>query len=143
MRENDRDVLRELDWSQVYASVPGAVDDGVRVAFMRIRQRRMRRRRMARWVACAACLALVAGAAAVFLSRGQSAPDRVVPLAPEMTELDGDSEVYASREDAHFHLRSDCGRIEGEVVALKLVTALEFEKELCPVCGANVLPEGY
>ena len=143
MRENDRDMLRELDWSKVYASVPGAVDDGVRVAFLRIRQRRARRQRMVRWAACAACLALAVGAAALFLNRQENAPDRVVPLAPEMTALDGDSEVYASREDAHFHLRPDCAKIEGEAVALKLVTALEFEKELCSDCGANVVIGGY
>ena len=143
MRENDRDMLRDLDWSKVYASVPGAVDDGVRVAFLRIRQRRMRRQKALRWVACAACLVLLVGAAALFLNREENAPDRVIPLAPEMTALDSDAEVYASREDAHFHTRMDCPRIEGEAVALKLVTAMEFEKTVCPDCGANVLLNGY
>ena len=143
MRQNDRDALRELDWSKVYASVPGAVNDGARVAFLRIRQREMQRRRIVRWSACAACLMLLVGAAALFLNQQRNAPDRVIPLAPEITALDGDSEVYASREDAHFHLRPDCGKIEGEAVALKLVTALEFEKELCPDCGANIALNGY
>ena len=143
MRENERDMLREMDWRQVYSSVPGAVNDGVQLAFMRIRQRRQRRRRTLRWIACAACLALVTGAAAFMLS-GARAPDRVVPLAPEKLRLDADSDVYASRADEFFHVCPDCSKIEGKAVALKLVTALEFEKALCPSCGADVsmeLPE--
>ena len=141
MRKNDRDELRALDWSKVYADVPGAVDDGVRVAFHRIRERRARRMRLVRVAASAACLVLIAGAAAFVLRGGESAPDYVVPLAPDVPVLTADSEVYASREDAHFHVRGDCPSLEGEAVVLKLVTALEFEKELCPDCGKNVLVE--
>ena len=142
MRGNDRDALRELDWSKVYAPVPGAVDDGVRVAFLRIRQRGLHRRRALKWAVCAACLVLCAGAALMFRSESR-APDRVVPLAPEAVRLDADSVVYASRADACFHVKPDCERIEGEIVALKLVTAREFEKALCPACGANVLMDGH
>ena len=142
MAKNERDVLRELDWSKLYGTVPGEVNDGVRIAFLRIRQRRLRRQRMARWVACAACLVLLVGAAALFLNRGENAPDRVIPLSPELTALDTDAEVYASREDARFHVRMDCPRLEGDAVALKFVTAKEFEKTLCPYCGASVQAEG-
>lgn len=142
MRKNDRDPLRELDWSKVYADVPGAVSDGVRIAQLRIRQHEQRRRRAARWIACAACLTLAVGAVAYVLQSGQRAPDRVVPLAPEVVHLDDTSEVYASREDAHYHIAPDCPKIEGEAVALKRVTAVEFEKTLCPSCGASVAADG-
>ena len=136
MRENDR--LHALDWSRVYADIPGAVEDGVGVAFLRIRGYRNRRRRILRWAACAA---LVIGAAAILLRGGAGAPDRVVPLAPEPVRLNDDSQVFASRADACFHVRADCVKIEGEAVVLKLVTAVEFEKALCPVCGANARVE--
>ena len=143
MRRDERDELKHLDWSKIYANVPGAVDDGVRVAFLRIRERRMKRMRTLRLAACAACLVIVAGAAGFMLRGGQSAPDRVVPLAPEAVTLTDDSEVYASREDACFHIHADCPRIEGEAVALKLITAREFEKTPCPECAGSVLMEGY
>ena len=80
-------------------------------------------------------------AAVILLRIGAGAPDRVVPLAPEPVLLDDDSEVFASRADECFHVRADCPRIEGEAVALKLVTAVEFEKTLCPACGANARVE--
>ena len=143
MRRDERDELFALDWSKVYANVPGAVDDGVRVAFLRIRERRRKRMRMLRLTACAACLLVMAGAAGLMLRGGQSAPDRVVPLAPEAIQLTGDSEVYASRGDDCFHVRPECPRAEGEPVALKLVTAKEFEKTLCPVCGSGVAIDGH
>lgn len=143
MRRDEQDDLRMLDWSKVYANVPGAVDDGVRVAFLRIRERRKKRLRMLRMTACAACALIAVGAAAFMLRGGERAPDRVVPLAPEMVVLNDDSEVYASREDAHFHMSAACEKIEGEAVALKFVTAREFEKTVCPACGGNVLLDGH
>lgn len=142
MRKNDRDPLRELDWSKVYADVPGAVSDAVRVAALRIRQREQRRKRAARWIACAACLALAIGAVAYVLQSGQRAPDRVIPLAPEAVQLNDDSEVYASRVDGCYHVVPDCPKIAGEAVALRRVTAVEFEKTLCPYCGAGVAVDG-
>ena len=141
MREN-RDVLRELDWSKVYADVPGTVRDAAYIARLRIRERERRRRRNLRAAACAACLTVVVGAAALLLRGGAATPDRVVPLAPDAIHMSADTEVYASREDAHYHLRPDCARIEGETVVLKLVTALEFEKIPCPACGSNAVVEG-
>ena len=140
MRRDERDELRMLDWSKVYGNVPGAVDDGVRVAFLRIRERRARRMRLIRIAASAACLVIIAGAAAFMLRGRESAPDYVAPLAPEVIRLTNDSEVYASREDAYFHLRPECPRAGEAAVALKLITAREFEKTLCPICrgGAEV-----
>ena len=143
MRRDERDELKHLDWSKIYADVPGAVDDGVRVAFLRIRERRMKRMRTLRLAACAACLVIVAGAAGFMLRGGQSAPDRVVPLAPETIRLTDDSEVYASREDECFHLRPECPQAGEDAVALKLVTAREFEKKLCPVCRGSAVVDGY
>ena len=143
MRRDERDELLTLDWSKVYANVPDAVDDGVRVAFLRIRERRRRRARTLRLTACAACLLVLVGAAAMALRGGESAPDRVVPLAPESIRLNDDSEVYASRDDARYHVRPECPQAGDEVVSLKLITAKEFEKTLCPVCGGNVLADGY
>ena len=143
MRRDERDELFALDWSKVYANVPGAVDDGVRIAFMRIRESRRRRLRTLRIAACAACAVIAVGAAALLLRGGGSAPDRVVPLAPEAVTLTDDSVVYASREDAHFHLKADCARAEGETVALKYVTAREFEKTACSACGASIVSNDY
>ncbi len=145
MPGNERDALRDLDWSKVYARVPEEVRDGVRVAHLRIRQRELRRqkqRRRLRWAACAAaCLALVVGASLLLLNGKGRAPDQVVPLAPEVLALRGGDVVYASRADEFYHVRRDCPRAGERCVALKLVTALEFEKELCPECGANYAVE--
>lgn len=142
MRE-ERDVLRELDWSKVYANVPGAVSDGVRVAQLRIRERGWRRKKMMQAVACAACLVVVAGGSALLLYNRARTPDCVLPLPPVSAALDANSDVYASRDDVYYHVRPDCNRIEGEMVELKLVTALEFEKKPCPVCAGNAASESY
>lgn len=141
MARDERDALRDLDWSKVCADVPDEVRDGARVAYLRIRQHELRWQKLRgrlRVAACAAaCLALIAGASALLLRGKGNAPDQVVPLAPEAVPLRAGDEVYASRNDGCFHVRRDCPSAESEPVALKLVTALEFGKELCPDCGAN------
>ena len=77
-----------------------------------------------------------------YLLRGrEAAPDSVTPLAPNVIVLHTSDEVYASRADACFHVRPDCPKAAAEGVVLKLVTALEFGKELCPDCGANYVVE--
>lgn len=146
MRENERDALRDLDWTRVYARAPGAVEEGARVAFARIRARERRRQRIARGAALAACLVLIAGGGAMLLLRGGGGPqDRVAAQLREAKQLNADDAVYASRADAYYHVAADCPEIEGRPVALQLITAVEFEKELCPACGADrvapVLPE--
>ena len=37
-----------------------------------------------------------------------------------------------------FHVHGECPEASDTAVQLPLVTALEFEKTLCPVCGVNV-----
>ena len=135
---NEFDALRNEDWSKVYGEVPDGVNAGVQFAFARIRAREKRRRVVLRAVACAACLALVAGMASLSLRRPADAPDRVAAPAPELKLLTDESTVYAAMADAYFHVRSGCSGAMAEQVELPLVTALEFEKEICPVCGADV-----
>ena len=137
-RMNELDDLRNEAWSEVYADVPDSVQTGVQFAFMRIRAREKRRRTALRALACAACLALVIGAAGFMLGREADAPDRVAAPNVELRTLKSDDIVYAARADACFHVRADCSEAMAEQVELQLITALEFEKKLCPVCGANV-----
>lgn len=135
---NEFDALRNEDWSNVYGTVPESVNAGVEFAFARIRAREKRRRVALRALACAACFALVVGMASLNLRRPADAPDRVASPAPELKLLTDESIVYAAMADAYFHVRSDCSGAMAEQVELPLITALEFEKEICPVCGADV-----
>lgn len=135
---NELDALKNENWADVYADVPASVHAGVEFAFMRIRARERRRQTAVRFMACAACLTVVIGAAGWMLGREMNAPDRVAAPDVELRMLKKDDIVYAARADAYFHVRSDCSGSMAEQVELQLVTALEFEKELCSVCGANV-----
>lgn len=137
-RMDELDVLKNEKWSEVYADVPDSVRAGVQFAFMRIRAREKKRRTALRTLACAACLALVIGAAGLMLGREADAPDRVAAPSVELRTLKSDDTVYAARADACFHVRADCSEAMAEQVELQLITALEFEKKLCPVCGASV-----
>lgn len=137
-RTDELDALKREDWSKVYGAVPEGVNAGVQFAFARIHARERRRRVVMRSLALAACLALVIGMGSLTLFRGADAPDRVAAPAPEAKVLSGDSIVYAARADACFHVHSGCSAAMAEQVELQLVTALEFEKKLCPVCGVNV-----
>lgn len=140
--EESDDLFRE-DWSQVYGEMPDSVRDGVVGAFARIRAHQARRRRVRRALLCAACLALALGALKLALSGRQNVPDRVAQPPAEATALNEMDAVYAAKDDPCFHLERGCDARRGALVELKLITALEFEKALCPVCGANVrLPDG-
>lgn len=132
------DTLKNEDWAQVYGSVPEGVNAGVQFAFARIHAREKRRRRVMRALACAACIALVMGTGSLVLRREADAPDRIASPAAELKVLGEDSVVFAAMADAYFHVHASCKEAMAEQVELQLVTALEFEKELCPVCGANV-----
>lgn len=143
MTSDKRDFLRDLDWSGVYARVPEEVNEAARAAFSRIRQRKLRRAKLMRAAVTAACVMLVAGGALLLLRGGEGAPDdRVAPPAPEVVPLLIQDTVYASATDEHYHVRADCPNLTGEPVALKLVTALEFEKTLCPDCGKKYYVDG-
>lgn len=138
---NETDALRNAKWEDVYADVPPSVDLGVQLAFARIRIQERRRRALKRTLACAACLAVIAGAAGLALRPRAEAPDRVTAPGVELRTLcDGDI-VYAARADEYYHVRPDCGSAMAEQVELQLETAREFQKKLCPVCGANVRVE--
>lgn len=138
-RINETDVLREEKWSDVYRKVPESVNEGVLLAFERIRIRERRRRWTLRAVSLAACLCLVMGAGALVLGGRRDGVDHVTAPAAQVRVLTENTIVYASMEDEYFHVYKACSEICGEPVELPLITALEFEKRLCPVCGANVL----
>ena len=72
------------------------------------------------------------------LKRESDAPDLVAAPRVELTVLAPDSRVYAARADDYFHINPACRAAMAEQVELQLVTALEFHKEKCPVCGAGV-----
>lgn len=136
------DALKKEDWKRAYADVPDCVEEGVYLAFARIRARERRRKSAVRALACAACLVVLIGAAGLALRRDQEPIDRVAAPRAELQMLAEDSIVYAAQADPYFHLRRSCPSAMAEQVQLKLITALEFEKEICPECGANVrLPE--
>lgn len=138
-RIEEFDALRKEDWSGVYRDVPQSVNEGVQLAFARIHAREKRRRQAFRLVSVAACLCVALGMGAVALRSGPAdAPDRVAAPVADVRILARDETVYASRADACFHVKPDCSAAQGEIVELQMVTALEFEKGLCPSCGAGV-----
>jgi len=137
-RIDEFDALRNEDWSRVYADVPHCVNEGVQLAFARIRARERRRRATARTLAFAACFVLVFGAAGLMLRRDPDTTDRVAAPQVELRSLNYDSIVYAAQADPYFHINSRCSAAMAEQVKLQLVTALEFQKEICSICGGNV-----
>ena len=136
----EMDPLRRENWAELYSAVPDEVDAGVKLAFARIRRREQRRKQIVRAAACAACIALVAGVSVFALTGRQEpdAPDRVAEGVAAAKLISGSDVVFASRDDACFHIPAGCPSAKGNAVELQLVTALEFEKKLCGVCGANV-----
>jgi len=142
-KKNEYDTLRGENWAGVYADVPEAVDVGVKLAFVRIRRREQRRKNMVRGLAFAACAALAVGVCALVIDGRQTpdVPDNVAALPVEKLVLAQTDTVYASMADAHFHVYADCPHAGETAVALQLMTALEFEKEICGVCGVNAVIE--
>lgn len=136
---HEQDELRDLDWSGVYADVPESVSAGVQFAFLRIRRREKRRKAVLRGLSAAACIALAVAAGSFALKKSGDAPDLVAAPKVEMQVLSLDSRVYAARADDYFHISPTCRAAMAEQVEMQLVTALEFHKEKCSVCGANVL----
>lgn len=138
-RINDTDVLRNEKWSEVYRETPESVNEGVLLAFERIHIWERRRRWALRTISLAACLCLVMGVGALMLGGRREGVDHVTEPAVQARVLTENAIVYASMEDEYFHVYKACSEQCGEAVELPLITALEFEKRLCPVCGANVL----
>lgn len=141
MKQTDnRDALRSCDWQRVWEKTPECVTDGMHAAFDRIHAREVRRRRARRIALCAACAALALGITAYGVrTRLSNRLDHVAQPEIEALVLTQDSEVFAANADPCFHLHADCPQADENCVALKLVSALEFGKTLCPVCGANVV----
>lgn len=138
-QRNETDVLKGEDWDGLYADVPDAVVAGVEASLARIHRRERRARFALRAMACAAGLALIVGVAGLTLGRGKDTMDRVAAPGASLRTLREDEIVYSAPADDCFHLRKNCSRAEGDQLALQLVTALEFEKALCPACGADVV----
>ena len=138
-RIEEFDALRSENWDGVYRDVPPSVSEGVQLAFERIHAHERRRKQGLRLISMVACLCVVLGVGAVALRHGPAdAPDRVAAPITETRILARDEIVHASRIDTCFHVKQDCTKIQGETVELQLMTALEFEKSLCPECGAGV-----
>lgn len=136
---NENDALRGENWAQLYSDVPDCVADGVSLAFRRIRAAELRKKRIIRIAACAACLCAVIGAgAAALLNRPvPDVPDTVAPQTYESVVLTMDDTVLTSNADRYFHRYKECPDTDENAVAVKVATALEFEKTPCPVCCAN------
>ena len=142
MKQIEIDALRNEKWSGVYGDVPDSVSAGVQFAFARIRALERRKKIIVRVAACAACMAIVLGAGGAVLGGKGDSPDRIAAPVAQAKLLSHDSIVHAARADGCFHVYSGCSAAMAEQVEVQLVTALEFEKKLCPVCGVNVqLPE--
>jgi len=137
-RIDEFDALKNADWSGVYRDVPQSVNEGVQMAFARIRAHERRRRFTLRMISVAACLCVLVGTGAMVLGRNRHSADRVAAPVTELPVLTSESIVYASLNDPCFHVHAGCSRIQGEAVELQVITAMEFEKELCTGCGANV-----
>ena len=136
----EMDPLRSENWAGVYADVPEEVSAGVQLAFMRIRRHELRKKRMMRVVAAAACAVLAVGVCGLTLSGRKTVDpmDNVASPVVETTLLRLTDTVYSSNSDACFHVHAACPHVGENAVDLQLVTALEFEKTLCPTCGVNV-----
>jgi hypothetical protein len=136
---DEHDVLKDLDWSKVYSDVPESVSAGVQFAFLRIRARQKKRKIILRAAALAACLCLVVLAGGMMIQREGDAPDLLAAPRVELRTLSMDDRVYAAQADDYFHIHASCAAAMAEQVDVQLVTALEFGKAKCPICGANVL----
>ena len=138
MTEKNKDKFSQMNWQDVYARTPEAVQEGVEKAFRRIHLRQRRRRYVLRGMAVAAVLVFAAGAALVTWGREPKRQDRMAAPSVAPEALGADSTVYAAMEDHCFHCMRDCPQARGELVAVQLVTALEFDKRPCGVCAAGV-----
>ena len=136
----ETDPLRSENWAGVYADVPEEVDIGVRLAFARIRRREMRKKQIMRISAVAACALIAVGVCLTTIGGSKTAPvpDNVASPVAESTVISADDTVYAANDDEFFHVHAACPHVKENAVELPLVTALEFEKEICKTCGANV-----
>ncbi|MDO4371927.1 MAG: hypothetical protein Q4D43_11415 [Clostridia bacterium] len=121
--------IENQDWQNLYADIPDCVHIAADSALNRIHARKRRRTGFAAIAAAAACLAITA---AVLLTQPNAAPDQTAVESKPVIVLTAQSIVFASKDDPYFHIDRSCAE---HSVELPLITALEFEKTLCPICG--------
>lgn len=147
MKWNEEDLLRRENWAEVYSDVPPCVENGMNMAFNRIRAQRRQARKWRSVAACAACAVLALGLGIWAIQPDGNAPDRIADphiQAPasmqpgEKQVLEADAAVYTTKQDAAFHVRRDCSVAQADMVELPLITAQEFGKTACEHCCANV-----
>jgi len=147
MKWNEEDLLRRENWAEVYSDVPPCVENGMNMAFNRIRAQRRQARRRRSVAACAACAVLALGLGIWAIQPDGNAPDRIAdphiqaPVSVQPEEklvLEAGSAVFTTKQDSAFHVRRDCLAAQEEMVELPLVTAQEFGKTACKHCCANV-----
>lgn len=126
--------IENENWQAVYSDIPDCVQFAAYSALRRIQLRKKRRRKFAAIGAAAACLAVTA---AVLFAK-LDVPDRTAVTAKPVIVLTAESVVFASEDDPLFHIDRSCS---DHSVELPLITALEFDKTLCPVCGARAVIE--
>ena len=143
---NEEDLLRRENWAEVYSDVPPCVENGMNIAFNRIRAQRRQARKRWSVVACAACAVLALGVGIWAVQPAGNAPDRIAdphiqaPVSFEPHErilLYADSQVYCTKADDCFHITRQCPDVAEDAVELQIVTALEFGKTACERCAPN------
>ena len=136
MRESE-DRLRRLDFDSIFPETPESVHEAVVRAGVQIRRRqRARAARLRLALAAAAVLVVAAGVAAALWRLAPQRSDNVT-AAPVEAEYENSTltEVYSTKEDPCYHRDPSCPEIIGDAVALPLITAREFDKQPCRVCG--------
>ncbi len=123
--------IEDENWQAVYSDAPECVKRAADRALRSIRARR----RHTRIAAIAACAAFAIIAATVLVVN-MDVPDRIMAAPEDMIVLTAESTVFASNADPKFHIDRSCGE---SLVELPLITALEFDKAICPKCGARVV----
>ena len=137
IQNENKDPLRDLNWSAVYGSVPDDFDPAVRLALQRVRLYEKRKKNLIRFTACAAAVAVCAGIGVWQLGRREIAPDQVDVVLAAPTVIAMDTPVLATKDDPYLHIDAACPKTIENEVEIQLVTALEFEKTPCPDCCAN------
>lgn len=138
VRKNNRDSLRDLNWSAVYGDMPQDFEPAVRIALHRISLREKRRKTVLRIGACAAVIAIMLGIGALQVRKRAYVPDQSSIVLAAPTVVASNTLVFGTKEDPYFHLNAACPRALESEVKIQYITALEFEKSPCPECCANV-----
>lgn len=120
------DKLRRLDFDAAFPGTPESIPLAVVRAGRKIRARR----RYARLMLCAAALLIAAGTLPL-IRRGGA---RDVALVQTSAGKSG-KVVWTSQKDEFYHARADCEDVLAGAVSMQEISALEFQKTICPKCG--------